>query len=201
VLLGVSAVGGAIIAGVAAIIGGVLTAGSNLVVERLRRRQERESQAERDRRELRQATRVVLAELAEISQAIKHTAESQQTWRNDRSLPAFAWREYRAILASHLPLHAWRWVESAYNVANELNWRVMEINREYESGGPIAFIEREWLRGPFRTVRQAMAELELALGEARGAFGYTGYASVEDLEAGVWEPLPELVEDEVKPIE
>jgi hypothetical protein len=168
---GVSPYGAAIIAGVAAIVGGVIVAGSNLAVEALRRRQQRESQAELDQRELRQATRLVLAELAEISHAISETAKSRFTWRNDRPLPAFAWREYRAILAAHLPISAWRWVESAYQAANALNWHVAEMNRELESDGPIHFIENEWLRDPFRTLQQAMEELEGALGDARGAFG------------------------------
>ena len=190
--VGVSPYGAAIIAGVSAVIGGLLTAGSNLAVEALRRRQQRESQAERDERELRQATRLVLAELAEIGQAIKQTAKSHLTWRSDRLLPAFAWREYRAILAAHLPLQAWRWVETAYNEANGLNWRVLEKNREFKSDGPIHFIDNEWLRDPFRTVHHAMAELEQALGDARGVFGYTGYASVEELEEGVWEPKPNV---------
>lgn len=188
---GVSAYGAAIIAGVAAVIGGVLTAGSNLAVEALRRRQQRESQAERDQRELRQATRLVLAELAEISQTIKQTAKSHFTWRSDQPLPAIAWREYRAILAAHLPLHAWRWVEGAYNDANALNLRVIGMNREFDTEGPVHFIENEWLRNSFRNVYHAMSELERALGDARGVFGYTGYASVEDIEEGVWESRPD----------
>jgi hypothetical protein len=188
---GVSAYGAAIIAGAAAVVGGLLTAGSNLVIEALRRRQQRATQAEQDRRELRQATRLVLAELAEISQAIMQTAKSHLTWRSDRPLPASAWREYSPILAAHLPISAWRWVEGAYQGANGLNWRVMEMNREFESEGPVHFIENDWLRDSFRTLHSAMAELEQSLGEARGVFGYTGYATVEELEEGIWEPRPE----------
>lgn len=192
VLASVSAYGAAIIAGVAAVVGGLLTAGSNLAVEGIRRRHEREAQADRDQRELRQAIRLVLAELAEISGAIRHSAKSHGTWRNDQLLPAFAWREYRAILAAHLPLHAWRWIESAYNEANALNWKVIETNNEFQSEGPVHFIENEWLRDAFRTTRHAMAQLEGALDEPRGIWGYTGYASIEDLEEGVWDPRPEV---------
>lgn len=93
---GVSPYGAAIIAGAAAVIGGLLTGGSNLAVDALRRRQERARHAERDQRELRQATRLVLVELAEIRQGIEQTAKSQMTWRNDRPLPTSAWREVRA---------------------------------------------------------------------------------------------------------
>jgi hypothetical protein len=50
---------------------------------------------------------------------------------------------------------------------------------------------------------QAMEELEHALGEPRGAFGYTGYACVQELEAGMWEPHPDEVEerDDLEPAE
>lgn len=191
---GLSAYGAAIIAGAAALLGGLLTAGSTLGAEALRRGQDRKRQAERDQRELRQATRLVLAELAEIKGAIQQSAKSRLTWRNDRPLPAFAWREYGPVLAAHLPISSWRWVEMAYQEANRLNWSVMEMNREYKSDGPVAFIEKEWLRQAFRTLHQAMGELEVALGEPRGAFGYTGYASVQELEIGTWEPLPDEME-------
>ena len=168
-------------------IGGLLTAGSNLLIEGLRHKQGRQDQEERDQRELRQASRLVLAELSEVSQTIRQTAKSKLTWRNDRQLPAFAWREYRAILAAHLPMSAWRWVEAAYDEANGLNWRVIGMNSKFEGGtGPVHFNDNEWLREPFRTLHQAMSELEVALGEDRGAFGYTGYADLDDLEAGIW---------------
>jgi hypothetical protein len=165
---GVSPYGAAIIAGVAAVIGGVLAAGSNLAAEALRRRQHRETQRERDERELRQATRLVLTELLEIGLTIRETAKSRLTWGSDRPLPAFAWREYRAILAAHLPISAWRWVEAAYQDVNVLNWRVMEMQREFETEGPVHFIENEWLREPFRAFHFATAELEQALDEPRG---------------------------------
>ena len=187
-----SAYGAAIIAGVSAIAGGALTAGANLWAEARRGLRDDARNEERNKRELRQATRLVLAELAEIRGAIKQTAKSHLTWRTDRPLPAFAWREYRAILAATLPLHAWRWVESAYQDADGLNWRVMEMNREFDSEGPVRFVENQWLRDAFRTTHQAMQELEVSLGDARGAYGYTGYATVDELEEGVWEPRPEV---------
>jgi hypothetical protein len=183
---GVSPYGAAIIAGVAAVIGGVLTAGSNLAVEALRRRQQRETQRERDQRELRQATRLVLAELLEIALTIRETAKSRLTWGSDHPLPAFAWREYRAILAAYLPISAWRWVEAAYQDANGLNWHVMEMQREFKTDGPVHFIEHEWLRQPFAACHLAISELEQALDEPSGIYGYSGYASPEELEEEIW---------------
>jgi hypothetical protein len=179
----VSAYGAALIAGLSAIVGGAITAGSNLLVEARRRKHDVESLATREQRDLRQATRLVLAELAEVDQAIRHSARSHLTWPLERQLPGFAWKEYRGTLAVHLPLHAWRWVESAYDEANGLNWRVIEFAREASTEGPVHRADVEWLRAPFRTIRHAMGELEQALGEPRGAFGYTGYASIDELEA------------------
>jgi hypothetical protein len=188
--------GAAIIAGASAIVGGTVTAGSNLFIEHLRRRAEGDTRAEQDQRELRLATRLVLAELAEISGQIKETARSHLTWRADRQLPAFAWREYRATLAAHLPIDAWRLVEMAYNDANILNWTVLAMNREFKSDGPIHFISKEWLRPMFESAYRAMAALERTLGEARGAYGYTGYASIEELEEEVWGKREEDAPDE-----
>lgn len=198
---GVSAYGAAIIAGAAAIVGGLLTAGSNLFAESLRRRQAQRAQAERDQRELRQATRLVLSELLEIRHTIQRAARTHVTWENSRPLPGFAWREYRAILAAHLPISAWRWVLWAYQDANALNWHVADVNRKSETEGPVHFDDKEWLRDSFRTTYRAMAELEDALGEPRGAFGYTGYADVEDLEEGVWNARSEQPADEEEPTE
>ena len=176
----VSAYGAAVIAGVAAVIGGLLAAGSNLLVEWQRGGRADKEQAERDQRELRQATRLVLAELSEASTAIRHAAKSHLTWPQNRQLPAFAWREYRVVLAAHLPIAAWRWVQMAYDNTNALNWRVIEMGQEFNTTGPVHFIENEWLRRPFETVHQAMSELEVALGETRGIYGYSGYVTVED---------------------
>jgi hypothetical protein len=33
-----------------------------------------------------------------------------------------------------------------------------------------------------------MEALERSLGNASGVFGYTGYAAVEELEEGIWDP-------------
>jgi hypothetical protein len=189
VLLGdVSAYGTAIIAAVSAVVGGALSAGANLLAEARRSGRETQREADRAQRELRQATRLVLAELTEISAAITQSAKSHMTWRNERQLPAFAWREYRATLAATVAPGTWRWVEMAYNEGNALNWQMIERNAEFESDEPVHFADNEWLREPFRTIRYAMQELEVALGDPKGIYGYTGYRSVEEMEEGIWKP-------------
>lgn len=75
---------------------------------------------------------------------------------------------------------------------------MIEKNREFESDEPVHFASNEWLRDPFRTMYHAMSELEQSLGEPRGAFGYTGYAEIEDLEEGIWKPR---AEDDLQPSE
>ena len=186
----VSAYGAAIIAAVSAVAGGALTAGASVWAEGRRAKREDARAEERDKREQRQATRLLLAELAEIREAIYQSAKSHLTWRTDQPLPAFAYKDWGAVLAATLPLHVWRAVEWAYREANRLNWAVMEMNREFKSEGPIHFIDNEWLRSGFRCADDAMRELEVALGEPRGVFGYTGYRTIAEIEEGIWLPRP-----------
>jgi hypothetical protein len=113
----VNAYGVAGIAAGAAILGGILTAGSNLLMEGQRRRDQRSAQRERDQRELRKVTRLVLSELHEISQTVRGSARSHLTWPTARELTTHAWLDYREILAANLPPDGWRWVEAAYTNA------------------------------------------------------------------------------------
>jgi hypothetical protein len=178
----------ALIGAVGAVIGGVLTAGSNLLIETTRRRADRRAARDRDSRELRKATRLVLEELSEIDRTIQDAAKTQLTWPSqDRQLPAFAWREYRGILATHVVDEAWRWVAAAYEEANSLNWRVIELERELDTTTAAHFADKEWLRQPLRAVRAAMEKLEEAIGPHGGAFAYTGYVSTEELEAALFD--------------
>jgi hypothetical protein len=49
-------------------------------------------------------------------------------------------------------------------------------------GAAVQFEDKEWLREPFRTVRQAMAELDNLIGPSAGVFTYTGHVSIDELE-------------------
>jgi len=136
---------------------------------------------------VRQAARLVLAELSEIEGMLRRTIRSGLTWGSgDRQLPAFAWETYRSVLALHLPQESWRWVAGAYDDVNTANWHVIELEREFGKPGPIHFEDTEWLRGPFRAVWVAMEQLERVIGPHGGVYTYTGRVSLEELEAELW---------------
>jgi len=169
------------------VIGGLLTSTSNVLIERRRDARDEKRNTERDEREVREAARLVLEELAEIDEALQQAIVSGYTWPADRQLPAFAWREYGAVLAVHLPPAAWRWIGAAYSSANKANWHVIQLQREDETEDSVEYGHNDWLREPFRTVRQAMEELETAVGRTSGVYAYTGHISVGDLEKEVFD--------------
>jgi hypothetical protein len=201
VIAAIGPVGAALIGAGGAVIGGCLTSGSNLLIERSRAKRDETANAAREDADLREAGRLVLEELAEVDGALQQAVRTGFTWPADRQLPAFAWSEHRAVLARHLPLPSWRWVGAAYTSANEANWRVVQLQRDavrlhrqsgmkftpFHSegdveGAAVQFEDKEWLREPFRTVRQAMAELDNLIGPSAGVFTYTGHVSIDELE-------------------
>jgi hypothetical protein len=183
--------GVAIISAVAAVIGGALAAGSNLLATSFSRRHQDEAEQRRAESELRQAARLILEELAEVEQAIQSTAKTQLTWRSgERQLPAFAWSDHRHVLAAQVPDDAWRLVAAAYRSVNELNWHVIGLQREFKTDGPVHFIDKSWLQQPFRTIRVAIERLDDLVGPKAGIYAYSGYVSTEELEELLW---PELL--------
>jgi hypothetical protein len=189
--------GVAIIGAVAAVIGGVLAAGSNLLATWISRRHQDRSDQRRVESELRQSARLILEELSEIEQAIQSTAKTQLTWRSgDRQLPAFAWGDHRHVLAAQVPDETWRWVAAAYRSVNELNWHVIELQREFQTDGPVAFTDKSWLQQPFRTIRSAIEQLDGLVGPKAGIYAYSGYVGTEELEELLW---PELLEPRPRP--
>jgi hypothetical protein len=175
----VSAYAAALIAAGSAVVGGLLTAGSNLLIEERRRKHAVEAVETGELLELRRATRLILAELAEITQTIRHIARSRSKWPGDRRLPSWAWEEYRPVLATRVPLPTWRWVGTAYALAKDVNQQLAERERK-----PTDDADVEWLRQPFRTAYHAMEELETVLGESEDPFySYRGRRSMDELEA------------------
>jgi hypothetical protein len=134
----------------ATVIGGVLTAGGGVLVERLRWKRD-------ERREFRQAGRLILAELNEVTQAIPSAARTHTAWPVDSKLPSSVWRGYRAVLAVHLGEEAWRWLESAYDSVDRLNRRVIEL-------GPPS-----WITAP--TSKGALIGLRKDFGGGQYVFG------------------------------
>jgi hypothetical protein len=175
----VGAYGAALIAAVSAVVGGLLTVGSNVLIEERRRKHAAEVARAAEQVELRRATRLILAELVEVTHTIRHVARSRSGWPSERRLPASAWDENRGVLAARMPLVTWRWVCTAYDLANEVNLQVVEREGHMTNDADV-----EWLRQPFRTAYRAMEELEHALGESEDPwYSYRGERSMEELEA------------------
>ena len=174
--------GAALIAAGSAVVGGLLTAGSNVLIEDRRRKHAAEVVRAAELVELRRATRLILAELAEITQTIRHVAQSRSAWPAERRLPSSAWSENRGVLAARMPLVTWRWVCTAYDLANQVNLQIVEREGQLTDDADV-----EWLRQPFRTTYHAMEELEHALGESGESedswYSYRGQRSMEELEA------------------
>lgn len=146
--------GNALFGLVGVVIGGVITAGSNLLIERQRRGHEKEIQGERDKLELRAGVRLVLSELEEIDYAIRDAVRGRG-FNPDKRLPAYAWADHKAILATRLEDSVWLSVTNAYRETNELNWRLAgRLVRV-----PLDNDEKEWFREPWLSVRGAQQAL------------------------------------------
>lgn len=99
----VSAVTAALIGAGGAVVGGVLTAGSNIALEGKRHKRDKLDREALERREVRRAARLVKAELDRCETALT-TAKAADAWVLSPSdvLPVDCWETYRAVLASHL---------------------------------------------------------------------------------------------------
>jgi hypothetical protein len=169
----------ALIAAGSAVVGGLLTAGSNLLIEERRRKHAVEAVQAGEQVELRRATRLILAELDEITLTIRHIARSRSGWSSDTRLPSSAWDEYGAVLAARVPLSTWRWIARAYRLAKDVNQKIAEREQE-----PTDDADVEWLRQPLRTAYRTMEELESVLGESKDRlYSYRGDKSLDELEA------------------
>jgi hypothetical protein len=190
----------AVITAVAGLLGAAVGSGATLWSERLRRKREERAAAEENRRELRQAVRIVLAELNGTKAVIRHAAAVQRAWLSDRPLPMDAWRRYRDALALRVSDEAWMMAEKAYGIAAELNQDIEDLHRkERESRTPSVGGVQINLRGldptpplgdkpnlgklreSFLHIHEAMVSLERELGPKAGVFHYTGYASGEEM--------------------
>ena len=149
---------------IGALVGGAITAGSNLLIEWLRRRHEQDREGERDSRELRQAVRLVLSELEEIDYAIRQVVRSGVWGPPEKQLPAFAWADHRSIFAAQLDPDVWLSVASAYREENELNWHIRWRERLIPvRGWSLDNQEKARFREPWLAVRGA----QQALGPSR----------------------------------
>jgi hypothetical protein len=165
VLLAASSYGVALIGLLGAVVGGFITAGSNLLIDWKRRRDEHEDERERAQRELRRAVRIVLAELEEIDYAIRDVVRAGIWGPAEKQLPAIAWAEHHVTLADDLEPPVWSSVHSAYRELNDLNWTLRWREQLRQVRTPdLTDQERARFRQPWLAVRgaqQALGPLEV----------------------------------------
>jgi hypothetical protein len=150
-----------------AIIGGTLTAGSNVLLDWVRGKRESKAVSQRDRRDARQAARLI-AEEVEYSRRLLRRAHERAifTWEPpNRLLPSATWTEHRAEFAGGpVSDEEWLTVSRAYAELYRLNWYVRDVIEEdhYLKTGPSSPLEGREL-GPNANVPQALGRVDDAL--------------------------------------
>jgi hypothetical protein len=134
----------------AVVLSAALAFGGNYYFDWRRRRDDARERQERDARDIRPAARLVLAELVTIDQAIRHAMRVRSAWQANRQLPNSAYVEHAKVLAARLEPMDWVAILGAYDMANDLNWRVLE-----GMDNPLRDDEKVWFRAPWLAVRHA----------------------------------------------
>lgn len=158
----------ALIGALGAVIGGILTASGQLLIDRGRAKREREGEDRRQARELRLAVRLVTEELAESFSLIEESAKSCRYWVAPRRLPTETWNQYRTDIASAIDSPAeWRYITMAYDAINNLNWIVEHRRRTSgdTTGHQLGFFVNpaDDMREVWRAVRTGIETLEETL--------------------------------------
>jgi hypothetical protein len=106
----------ALIGAIGAVIGGVLTAGSNVLLEGSKARHGARSEARKGDREVRRAVRLVLDELVMCLALLAAYKETSESWPPEYPvrLPADQWKADRTTLADHLSDECWSALRRAY---------------------------------------------------------------------------------------
>jgi hypothetical protein len=153
-----------------AVVGGVITAGSNLLIESSRRSHQHEDERKRAQHELRRAVRIVLAELEEIDNTIRGVVRSGIWGPAEKQLPAIAWADHHDTLAD-LDTMVWSSVHTAYGALNELNWSLRWREQLRQIRTPdLSDAEKQRFREPWLFVRGAQQALgPLDVGEEQAA--------------------------------
>lgn len=157
---------------VGVIIGGLITAGSSYLIERRRDRISAESNERVHALKVRQAARLIDAELerAEIS---ANVAVLRKRWWPDESGPLEldSWNQYRAVIALALPYADWHLIARAIEFVHGINNGRAAAVRENGPNpeGPTMPLS-EWNKIPFgiryvSEARDCLAKITGALGE------------------------------------
>jgi len=90
------------------ILGGIITAGSTYLLDRRREQAEREREGRNHAIEIKQAARLIDAELLRSQAAASICVEKRHWWSADvPPLSTEAWQKYSGIIATHLSDQAW----------------------------------------------------------------------------------------------
>lgn len=145
---------------VGVVIGAGFAFGGNYYFDWRRRGDEQRAKQERDERELRPAARLVLAELVTIDLAIRHAMRTGSAWQPNKQLPNSAYVQHSTVLAARLEPNAWLSVLGAYEMANDLNWQVLEGVSQPLSDDDKALFRAPWLA--VRTAEEVLGILDLS---------------------------------------
>lgn len=171
VLNGIFALSGAI---VGALIGGIPL----YLLERRRDRRDEKREKKARQTAVKQAARVVDAELEQAERSAQIAVDRGEWWAKEIGpLDVGSWNQYRAILASELPLDEWRLIASAFGFIHGINsawaiaFRPPQIARHEaisfdppRGGEPMVEVERKripYAIGWITKARQCLAKLLL----------------------------------------
>jgi len=155
-----------------AVVGGFITAGSNLLIESQRRGHQHEDEEKRAVQEQRRAVRIVLAELEEIDYEIRGVVRSGVWGPAEKQLPAIAWADHHDTLADLDDAMAWTLVHTAYREVNDLNWTLRWRVQLRQIRTPVLTDdEKQRFRQPWLAIRgaqQALGPLDVGKEKAPG---------------------------------
>lgn len=183
---GVGPIATALIGALGAVIGGLLTSGTQVLIERGRSVRQREAEGDLRQIEWRQAARLILEELRSADTFVRQAVGARRYWEPPRHLAAVSWSKYSPHLAAYLgddlaDQALWRRVAEAFNQLERLNWLADDRWRlaarfaaeHHDSdikllGAPRPIRARIWpndaTREAWRAIRAAIRELEENLG-------------------------------------
>jgi len=105
-----------------AVVGGLMTGYFTYLIERRRDRRDKKREKATRRNLVKQAARVVDAELEQAETSARSAVERQEWWPNELGpIEVGSWNQYRAVLASKLSLDDWRVVAAAFGFIHGIN--------------------------------------------------------------------------------
>jgi hypothetical protein len=152
---------------IGAVIGGTLTSGSNLLLERARATRERKSAERQGKSEARRAARLIAEELDSARQLlVRSHHQSEYAWDPvERQLPSQSWTDFRSDFAGGpVDDEQWQTVSKAYRELDRINWHLRSVLEEepFTHTGPRHPMERRDV-APAAKLGQAIGAVDDAL--------------------------------------